>query len=350
VESACKLAVTPLQISPMLASGVKWGALLAKWMQLTVAALVAFGLLAFATFQWVDAAGAQSTIERHANYDAQVQRNQATGAVERSCADVPAPKRAACQNQTYKPYEDAEREIRDLEAQQVSALWNRVIGRTAIVGMAVGIIGLTLVFTTFWETRKGNLIQLAAQRPWVTIEVRPVLARQEMPQQMHFRTSVITRNVGQRPATHLMCQTKMMFLGEGDNYATIKPRVMEQLETWYSRMRPPAARFLAPNEVHESPYWDSFALAEMRTTKAVGIDVARPVVLSAVYYRWESEPKTLQVVWSLTRVHSVNPAGDEVSVLYIDRDSSGAEINASPMTGTRYETRAARKYDDTQDT
>lgn len=50
---------------------------------------------------------------------------------------------------------EARRSQRNLAAQQTTALWTQAMGKAAIIGTGVGIVGLFLIFVTFWETRKA---------------------------------------------------------------------------------------------------------------------------------------------------------------------------------------------------
>ena len=55
---------------------------------------------------------------------------------------------------------DNDREYRDLVAQQTSALWTGIMGIAALIGIALSALGVALVWTTFQETKRTNLIAM----------------------------------------------------------------------------------------------------------------------------------------------------------------------------------------------
>lgn len=102
---------------------------------------------------------------------------------------------------------EAERSSYDLEAQQTVAVWTRVMGKAAVVGMGVGILSLFLIFVTFWETRKAadagreaNNIAKDLQRARILPSARvfPITLNE---------LSVVLgcENAGLSPATNLRC-------------------------------------------------------------------------------------------------------------------------------------------------
>lgn len=104
---------------------------------------------------WTTATSSEEAIHRQADKAAN-QSHSGYIAVREKCSTIVTPaEKQECVASESKPYREAERNERDLEAQQVMANWTRVMGQTAIVGMGLGIISVLLIFVTFWETRKS---------------------------------------------------------------------------------------------------------------------------------------------------------------------------------------------------
>ena len=69
---------------------------------------------------------------------------------------------------------DNRRDYADLVAQRTSALWAKIMGIAAVVGVALSLLGIALVAITFYETRKANSIaketMIWQSRAYVKIE------------------------------------------------------------------------------------------------------------------------------------------------------------------------------------
>lgn len=75
-------------------------------------------------------------------------------------AATPAPKPSVAQAARDQSYYSRE----DLKAQREMAKWTRYMGMAAIVGVVLSMVGVGLVYTTFAETRKANVIaKMAAE-------------------------------------------------------------------------------------------------------------------------------------------------------------------------------------------
>jgi len=92
----------------------------------------------------------QIAAERDAQYEADAARER----VQLECAvsDIP---RAECNERIQYEAQEAQERTRDLEAQQSMSVWTKAMGIAAVIGMAVGIFGLGLIFFTFRETRRA---------------------------------------------------------------------------------------------------------------------------------------------------------------------------------------------------
>jgi hypothetical protein len=78
--------------------------------------------------------------------------------MKRDCGSLAAPRKDKCESQIGNAYRSYRKETRDLEAQRTTALWTAYMGAAALLGMAVSIVGVGLVFITFRATREANEI------------------------------------------------------------------------------------------------------------------------------------------------------------------------------------------------
>lgn len=69
---------------------------------------------------------------------------------------------------------DKRRDYANLVAQRSSALWAKIMGIAALIGMGLSFIGVALVWTTFRETRKVNELTREAQRAWLIFDVNVI--------------------------------------------------------------------------------------------------------------------------------------------------------------------------------
>lgn len=106
----------------------------------------------------------QSTYEemagaRNADYSARAAEN-----VSQSCFAMSASEKIKCTKREASEYylkiRDNQREQDNLAAQQTSALWTNLMGLAALIGMALSAVGVALVWTTFMETKRTNLIAM----------------------------------------------------------------------------------------------------------------------------------------------------------------------------------------------
>jgi len=78
--------------------------------------------------------------------------------VGRDCAPLAPMAKNKCEAEVSNAYRSYRKETRDLEAQRTTALWTAYMGGAALLGMAVSIIGVLLVYLTFAETRAGTRV------------------------------------------------------------------------------------------------------------------------------------------------------------------------------------------------
>ena len=108
---------------------------------------------------------------------------------------------------------DSRRNYADLVAQRSSALWAKIMGIAALIGMGLSLVGVALVWTTFRETRKANEISRASQRPWLDASIR-LHGISKVAIGFALRVEVIIENVGSTPANHVRCAVDGFFLDD----------------------------------------------------------------------------------------------------------------------------------------
>lgn len=167
---------------------------------LTLASLVGYSF-------WSSAVKLDDQIALQAQKEAAQYTDPAYIDVECDAAAVPASGQSNCIAAEQEAANDAQRNSYDLEAQQTVAVWTRVMGKAAIVGMGVGILGLFLIFVTFWETRKAadagresNTISKGLQRARIV-----PFAIWELDRKHQSRIVFSCENVGLSPAINLRC-------------------------------------------------------------------------------------------------------------------------------------------------
>lgn len=75
-----------------------------------------------------------------------------------------------CQTQARETARPEQRDEYDLEAQRIMAAWTRAMGKASLIGVAVVLIGLGLIFVTFRETRRAASAAVSsahADRAWI---------------------------------------------------------------------------------------------------------------------------------------------------------------------------------------
>lgn len=92
-----------------------------------------------------------------------------------NCLNLSAQDKRRCLAETQQTKRQYERQEYDLAAQRQSALWAYIMGAAAVIGMALSVLGVVLVYSTFHETKEGNKIardSLAIEnRAWIKVEI-----------------------------------------------------------------------------------------------------------------------------------------------------------------------------------
>lgn len=90
------------------------------------------------------------------------------------CIALAAQDQSDCEYKAKQASRENQRIEQDLAAQKVTAWWTTIMGAAALIGMGLSAVGIILVWTTFYETRKANEIaqqsHIAQTRPWLIVE------------------------------------------------------------------------------------------------------------------------------------------------------------------------------------
>jgi hypothetical protein len=84
----------------------------------------------------------------------------AEGQIADRCSFLPTVDQPKCVDETVLAARSNQREEQDLAAQKVTAWWTRAMGVAAILGMVLSVFGVFLVFFTFGETRRANILNM----------------------------------------------------------------------------------------------------------------------------------------------------------------------------------------------
>lgn len=144
--------------------------------------------------------------ERQADYHAHQYATYAAGKIAESCNILASVEKGQCLAEASAKAREYERDEQDLVAQKQSAFWAYVMAIAAVVGVALSVIGVLLVWTTFRETKRANAIAREAMeaqtRPWLKLSVRPTHVEKE-PKEIRVNIKVETTNVGNAPANYV---------------------------------------------------------------------------------------------------------------------------------------------------
>jgi hypothetical protein len=117
-----------------------------------------------------------SGLSRDAVYQGQANANTREYAaytdqqIRQSCVRLIGDEKANCIAKYRQESRTNERNEQDLVAQRQSANWAYIMGAAAVIGMVLSVIGVVLVWTTFDETRRANLLSKAQQRGRIALD------------------------------------------------------------------------------------------------------------------------------------------------------------------------------------
>lgn len=177
----------------------------ADWPKLAAIGLALAGLAVIVTAGWLIYRGAelQRSNEKETSEQTKGAYDRARIQVDRDCRPLPSPRQKQCEQQIQDAYEEDRREIEDLEAQRATATWTAYMAAAALVGMAVGIVGVGLVFFTFQQTRRQAQAAHEANRAWLRLQVGEKEEKGSLwikPDVLEFSAPLILTNYGKSPA------------------------------------------------------------------------------------------------------------------------------------------------------
>lgn len=116
----------------------------------------------------------ETAYEQRAKDKARYYADRAHIAAKGHCARLPPPAQRQCIREERDAARQGTHDEYDLQAQLVTSVWTRHMGIAAIIGMAVGMFGVGLIFATFRATRKGVEAAQKTHEAFVALE-RPRL-------------------------------------------------------------------------------------------------------------------------------------------------------------------------------
>ena len=189
--------------------------------------------------------------------------------------------------------------------------------------------------------QRQNDIAQEAQRPWVTLAVRPVLSIPHM-DEIHFRSEVIANNVGHSPATHFGMRCKFIIRDKNEDAHAAIADYTKIVEQWRADSKVGPESVLLPNSSEIGPFWTNENVAPSLIEKVFEIDVIYPIILIAVFYRTPIDPLVIQTAWRAWRVSTIEQSGDAVSFFRIDKTFKANFLQVEPLTGLRHITATAK--------
>lgn len=264
--------------------------------RLTIGLALFAGLVGLALFGW--AQRLDTSYQNAAHEKARDYQNAAQIISQARCSKLPSAAIRACVFEAYVSAEQNAHDEYDLQAQLVSAAWTKAMGVAAIIGMAVGILGVGLIYSTFEETRTGNEIA----RDALIVENRAWLIVDELISRLHYSfegKDVIVfgeldfriKNTGKSTATDIWTRQ------EAGRAAGIWGRIdtMEP-EPLYPECIPPSGVTHVIIEIEERVVADAAGLNLMAMTVPISISYSgggkEPFVTECLYrVSWDEEGK-----------------------------------------------------------
>lgn len=201
------------------------------WRNLAAIGLTGVLALVGAGTLFLSANSLQSAYQEASQKHAKQYADQAT-VEQKGCIALPVAKRANCKGEAQETARKGQRDEYDLEAQRVTATWTQHMGIAAMIGMAVSIIGVGLIWTTFHETRRANIIAgqaLEGQlRPWVDFEVENAGSLKLTDGCWEIIGKIEFNNIGVSPAVDLTYMATMIF---GDDPDPHLKELVEKFDT-----------------------------------------------------------------------------------------------------------------------
>lgn len=201
-----------------------WGYIFAALIGLTgITAGVGYGLHSQASY-------ADRAYNQAADYT-----ERAANQIAQSCLRLVRSEQVKCLRDKADAYRlesrDKQREYEDLVAQRTSALWTMIMGIAALIGMALSVVGVGLVYTTFMETRRAANAAHDANRPWLQVEVIDYEGLKITNDRAEITADIRITNVGNSPACNV--NTWAVLYGErGNAAATLAHGATNKAKEW----------------------------------------------------------------------------------------------------------------------
>lgn len=168
-----------------------------------------------------EARAGHRNFEDKANYAASQYAGEANVRAKSSCGLLSGVEKLDCSERIYRRAREQSRQEYELAAQRQNALWNAAMGEAAMIGGALSVFTLLLVFFTYAEQREANEIagrqheqsrrdaeaNLAHARRVSQLELRPYVfvdkIEREQLAERYFQLVVWLKNFGRTPARNL---------------------------------------------------------------------------------------------------------------------------------------------------
>lgn len=205
------------------------------WSAVTKAglSLVFIVILATAVFFISKGMELQRAYQKEASSASQNYTNRAAQHMKLDCAQADPADRHKCTKEIREADRENRRKEYDLEAQRITAAWTSLMGGAALVGMAFSIIGVALVWTTFHETKIGNVIarEIGEAQTRAYLSITDASCHVPKRELTAFRFDL--RNAGNSPARKTMVYLEYAVVIGGEIVATHKPnRRVESPNDW----------------------------------------------------------------------------------------------------------------------
>lgn len=168
---------------------------------------------------------AQSRHEESAQRYAKNYADNATKELER-CVTLAPESRSQCESDANEARRKGERDEYDLEAQRITATWTQHMGIAAIIGMAVSIVGVVLVWTTFREAQRSAQISLDNLEAYRSIEAGKLVPEPEW--QPLPAVQIRAKNIGASDA-HVVHADVGVFTFDRDVVHAIPTKISKRL-------------------------------------------------------------------------------------------------------------------------
>ncbi|WP_417609160.1 hypothetical protein [Parasphingorhabdus sp.] len=188
-----------------------------------ISTLIGIIVLSAAISYLVDLNTVQQFYKETAIQNADKYADDAETTIKSSCIDPASLKRNPdCIKEAEYTARQNERDEYDLYSQRSMSLWNETMGKTAVLGVAIGFVSVWLIFVTFQATRQAakaglnsNEIAERSQRPWIVFKpllIEPLLINDKKIQ-IYFDLEI--ENIGKRPANGIVIES-FLFVPDGD--------------------------------------------------------------------------------------------------------------------------------------